>query len=608
MSDSPPRFSDSAPTPADPSAQVRPKKKIPRWLLVTAALLLVTLSIAGGILALTAWKVGQVGSTAVEAWAGRWLKARIEENLNLRLHIDDLDYQYPLTLMVHGLRIEADDSRTAGATLDLLVAQQAELTLAQIPETGQPLLIERMIVQSPEVRLIEDPVGFGYLGFNALTPEVAIPGQTHLTEDGQSPLGENATPSTPETNNAEASADAQTDGGKKSRVYADDDLPSLMNGELVPADVTSATTLPIQLRRLEMIDGYVEYQRAFPGAEPILLDGIQIASDLLPEGDDRYAYTIGIERAPELVVQHAGTIDVHNLLLDVSQLAIRLKLDGAGDQSLPMAVRRLLQQKRVRGDYRFDIAGRVPLGDPLASDLQLTAEFDDCFLRHAGWTYPVKSLRYTGGLRDHTVQIAPLKLQALEGEIQVTGDLQLNDYYNADLKLGVRGVEVGMFAADDSGATRQDYLGKLDADIDWNGSLSYYHVDSNGGGNLRFYEARLADIPFLTELGDIIGGRGDGGKLGRDEVTAQFKLLRTHAYLDPFTASSGVVGVFGTGRVYFDQRMNLLFRAGPLEWLIKIMGGSEDSRFFQLLTQYRLWGTFSDWDYRIVDKDARLDE
>ena len=558
------------------------------WVLRGVVLGVVLLVLAGVGAAVTFWRVGQVGSTAVEAWAGRWLKARIQENLNLRLHLDDLDYQYPLTLMLHGLRIEADDTRTPDATLDLLVAERAELTLAEIPETGQPLLIERMIVQGPAVKLIEDPDGPGYLGFNALS----APAEPATGKDpGIAPYGESAPPP-----------------GPPARITARDDGPSLVDGELIPDDVTSAKTLPIQLRRLELIDGYVEYQRAHPGAEPILVNGIQVASDLLPEGDDRYGYTIGIARAPELVVQHAGTIDVHQLTLDVSEFALQLRLDGAGDQSLPMSVRRLLQQKRVRGDYRLHASGQVTLNDPLGSTLDVQAEFDDCYLRHAGWTYPVKSLQYTGRLEDHAVQITPLKLEALEGELELAGRLKLDDYYTADLKLGARGVEVGMLTADDAGATRQEYLGKLDADIDWNGSLAYYATDSNGRGKVKMYEARLADIPFLTELGDLFDSKREEGRRGRDEVTADFRFLRTHAFLDRFTANSGVVGAFGQGRVYFDQRLNLLFRAGPLEWFIKVVNGDQDNRFSRLLTQYRLQGTFSEYDFRIVDKDARLDE
>ncbi len=552
------------------------------------------LILVGATVGVIFYKVGQVGSTGVEQWAGRWLKARIEENVNLRLHFSSLDYQYPFTLMLHGLRVEADDSRSPGQSIDLIVAEQAELTLAETPEAGQPLLIERMIIRGPEVRLIEDPDGPGYVGFNTLTAAEATgatAGQPVLPPDETNPLGDDP--------DAEL-ADAEPVTKPESQALIDAGDPAL-------GDVSSARTLPIQLRRLELIDGFVEYQSAAPDAEPMLINGIQVASDLLPEGNDRYRYEIGIARAPELVVEHEGTIDVQQLEIDVQRLSAQLNLDGAGDESLPMAIRRFLQTKRVRGDYRFEVTGRVPLSDFYDSTLDLTAEFDDCYLRHAGWTYPVQSLRWTGRFADRAVEFAPLRLEALDGTVQVDGRIALDDYYTADLTLDVDGVELGLF--DDVGdATRQQYLGKLDTDIEWQGSLLYYHVDANGGGSLRFYEARLADIPFLTEFGDLIDPKRDEGRRGRDEVTAEFDFRRTNAFIDRFTATSGAIGAMGQGRIHFDQRMNLLFRAGPLERLQALLGGSGGDRFSSLLSQYRAYGTFTDYSVRIVDSGARLDE
>ncbi|MEM1108131.1 MAG: hypothetical protein AAGH99_05505 [Planctomycetota bacterium] len=506
------------------------------------------------------WWVGQAGSTSVEQWAGLWLKQRIEANIDLKLHFEQLDYEHPFTLRLQNLRLEAPDSRAEGATIDIVATERAELTLAEIPEAGKPLLIEKLRIERPEVRLIEDPDGFGFIGFNQLGA-------------------------------AEATADVAADD--------DNEEGSGPTEEEVAAATASAKSLPVQLRRLEITEGFVSYLTDQPDAEPILVSGITAASDLEEEGQDVYGYTLEIRREPELVVEHAGRIDVPNLVLDIKKFTADLKLDGAGDPTFPESLKQLLRQKRVRGTYGLRVSGKLPIDQPRDATLQMSATIDDGYLRHSGWNYPVNTFRFSGNLRNKIFQIDGLSLRALNGLITAGGQITLDENLNAILNLQTVGVEAGQLREDSLGAVRQKYRGKIDADIIWSGALRYAAVDSNGRGNLKLYEGRLADVPFLTEIGDMIDEMAGPNRRGRDVVEVDMIFRRTHAFLRNFTATSGPVKAIGQGRVFFDGRLNLLFRAGPLE-RIGVTGG--------VLPQYRFSGTFKDNSLRLVGSKARLDD
>ena len=65
-----------------------------------------------------------------------------------------LRYQYPLTAVVDDVRLVADDPAKPGATVDIFVAKHVTLEMAEIPRPGQPLRIQRLILDHPEFRAV----------------------------------------------------------------------------------------------------------------------------------------------------------------------------------------------------------------------------------------------------------------------------------------------------------------------------------------------------------------------------------------------------------------------------------------------------------------------
>ena len=296
-----------------------------------------------------------------------------------------------------------------------------------------------------------------------------------------------------------------------------------------------------------------------------------------------------------------GRLEIERLVLDVN-------LDGDAAASLPPQLQDLLRRYRLRGTYRFTVAGDADPMDPVASELAVTANFTDAYFSYADWTYPVKKLELEahtlGGQR--LLLIDKLDLEAFGGTASVTGQLKLDEYLHALLQVKAQGLRLDMFGEDAHGTTVDQYLGMLDADVNWDGSLMYYAVDAGGFGTFDLHEARLADIPFLTELGDMLDPKKEE-RHGRDRIHGRFKLKRTYLDLEEWKATSGAVAAMGFGRVYLDRRLNLLFRAGALERLEEMMGRFGGIMKVPGLPTYEIRGTFDEYAISRTNRDTIVD-
>ena len=117
-----------------------------KWGATGVALVLV---LAAGGVAFGVYWAGREGESGIEAWAGQWLREAVSDRLNARLDFAELDYQYPLTLIVTDVRLVADDERTPGEELELVGMARAELILGEVPREGRPLIVERVHADRP---------------------------------------------------------------------------------------------------------------------------------------------------------------------------------------------------------------------------------------------------------------------------------------------------------------------------------------------------------------------------------------------------------------------------------------------------------------------------
>src|SRR5262245_56021264 len=131
--------------------------------LITATV--VVLLLAGGTIVWVALRAGQQGDTEIERWIGGQIIGMVDARLNRSLAFTELDYQYPATVRAKNLRLTADDPRATGTKLDFISADEAVITLGEIPSVGTPLVFERITFHHPAVRLVRNTTGKGLVGF-----------------------------------------------------------------------------------------------------------------------------------------------------------------------------------------------------------------------------------------------------------------------------------------------------------------------------------------------------------------------------------------------------------------------------------------------------------
>lgn len=108
-----------------------------------------------------AWRyTGLGGSSAVEDWVRQYLVTVLQRHLNPDIHIGDLDYEYPRTVSITDFRLNQSG-------VDILAVNHIRLELAEIPRTGEPILIEQVDLAGPAFR-VEKGAGGEITGWSNL--------------------------------------------------------------------------------------------------------------------------------------------------------------------------------------------------------------------------------------------------------------------------------------------------------------------------------------------------------------------------------------------------------------------------------------------------------
>src|SRR5437868_6081168 len=96
--------------------------------LLAGVLLLVLVGVGIGV---TVWYVGQKGTSPLERWIGAQLQKVATGYLNPTLSFNDLDYQYPSTVVLTNVKLTSADPANAGKTVDVLAVKKLTLELAE---------------------------------------------------------------------------------------------------------------------------------------------------------------------------------------------------------------------------------------------------------------------------------------------------------------------------------------------------------------------------------------------------------------------------------------------------------------------------------------------
>jgi hypothetical protein len=274
------------------------------------------------------WVVGTIGTVVIllavsqpllGTFVQRKLVSTVEERTNATLQVGSVTYLPPYGIRVTDAEFTVPDAAAPSGRVEMLKVKRLELRLAKLPLRPGPLVIERVLIESPEVRLVKTDKGL--LGLDGIVKP----------ED----------------------RDEQKIKKKLSEVF--------------------------ELRRLTIEDGSVVYEdRTEPDAVPVAWRDLNVSTETRPTSGAIYAYDFSGQQGELASVKSSGTFDIDNLILDAKSLALNVRVDrDATESTVPAPVQKLLAKYAVEGKLGVAGRGRVPLKELGKAEYQFDLALDD---------------------------------------------------------------------------------------------------------------------------------------------------------------------------------------------------------------------------------------
>lgn len=265
------------------------------------------------------WTLKQRGTVTalgegLQDYLGRQVVGIVNAYLHPQLGFSTVRYDAPGTLVLTGVTLTAPDGTR------VLELERMTLTLAEVPRLGQPIMVERVELESPTVRLVRGPVGAdGERGWLGLDPMVkAVPGR---------------------------------------------------DGAVAPEFRLSNV---LRLRHVALRDASVVYDEG-DGTPPMVLRGIETALDLVPDEERGeggwYAVQADTRVGPTAHLELACQVSLDSLVAEIERLVLTAAVAPETMEALPPQVQSLLMERDARGVLEVRAWGRADLNDPFAGPL-----------------------------------------------------------------------------------------------------------------------------------------------------------------------------------------------------------------------------------------------
>jgi hypothetical protein len=207
--------------------------------------------------------------------------------------------------------------------------------------------------------------------------------------------------------------------------------------------------------------------------------------------------------------------------------------------------------------------------------------------------------------------LSKLELKALRGEADVRGTLACNAALDADVRCVVRNMILDDTIRDGTATARAPkFGGRVNAQFAAAAPLKTLATTQPmdepwGRGKVEVDQGRLVHIPVVQGLGRAITKgtswitrRERGGKgMGTDRANVLFTLVGHEVHCSEVTYVGDVFAARGRGVVEFDQDLDLIVNAGPLEKMQHVLGKHVGGMFGKLtdaLAGYHVTGTVTE--------------
>ncbi|MBL0928315.1 MAG: hypothetical protein IBJ11_11810 [Phycisphaerales bacterium] len=526
-----------------------------RWAMVLALLAV----LVAGTVVVALWRGGQLslrsGPGGLAEWAARQIVAVTEAAIVPSIDFRSFDLDLGGGRAVLSLK---DVTLTAPDKTEVVRAGLMRVTLAEVPSVGKPLAIERIELENAALRLVRVPGAQGIADrFKGLVPFVR---------------------------------------------------PGLTTGQPGAAEEVRLSNV-LRIRSIALRNGALIYDPG-DGEPPMELAGITLSMDVRPAtaggAPGRYALDLDIRREPVFTLRGPGVVDLDDLVIDLSGVALDARIDGdAGWRTMPPAIQRWLREHDARGHIEASVSGCVPLRDPYGGQGVATA-------RLTGFNFAAGEYRIPVDQADVSAQLGGRRLTLRQAEASLVGGRAALSGFEADLSGASPRVRTGWSATGLDLANllraqpRAGDMPKLAGRFTGSGTLSAdagaLPASITGSGSLSVREGRLMNLPIFTELFaamDVVGALRGAGL--QDSADAAFSLDGQGVRLASVTFENAVAKARGEGTVFYDRRLDLRLNAGPLEKVQGALGkvGEVFGAITDKLVKYEVTGTLAQPQVRV---------
>jgi hypothetical protein len=443
-----------------------------------------------------AMSVAASGAGAIEAWCGEQTKVLANEILRPQLQFADIEYRAPATVVF--MDVELVDDGVA-----FLTAQEARVTFAEVPEAGQPLVIESVELEDSTL-LLRALANGALLGFNDFFD-------------------------------------------------ADADLETATDEAGTPLSTSFA------MRRVRIINGAIVYELADGTA--MRLDEIDVEMDCDPKTDPGwYAVNLEMSRRDLVTLKTTSRLNIDDVVLEIEDSTFEIALAPERYEVLPPELQAAVREYEVRGHLTLRTQGTLPLTKPISGDLRIEGSLEDASVSFGAYVVPVESLDLRVHLQHEEIRIEQLAYAGLGGTIELDGMLLPQDDWSFDVNLRAHGVRMERLFRPVEGEEPK-YAGRIDLEGVVRGALSDLRNRLRGAGDGTIKEGRLVNFPMMSVLVGAVGGEMWGQK---DRLKMHLELYANRVEYSDLEVVSAAIGARGKGTQYFDGRWQYTVNAGPL--------------------------------------------
>jgi hypothetical protein len=183
----------------------------------------------------------------------------------------------------------------------------------------------------------------------------------------------------------------------------------------------------------------------------------------------------------------------------------------------------------------------------------------------------------------------------MDGRVEIQGSVGMLPPQELQIKWRGEDLRLERMAKLSGRATPNErYRGRVSGSGEMRAELDHWPDSLTGQGNVRVDQGALLHLPILSEFVGFLKLPLPTGELPRSDTgRASFRITRDHADVSDFDVSSLLLAVRGRGQIYYDGRLDLQVRGGPLTKLEPWLGPVGDlvGRVGERIAEFHVKGT-----------------